>query len=121
MSLLGSFRSEQLIQQLVAEKDPTSSGARRLVAKIKKIGPKVIPKVIDALAMSDKSHTMVFVDILSALVNDKTIDYYREGLADGNERVVKGTAWALCSTTDYNVNQLLDWGPERARAAAARL
>jgi serine/threonine-protein kinase len=109
MSLLGSFRSEQLIQQLVAEKDPTSSGARRLVTKIKKIGPKVIPKVIDALAMSDKSHTMVFVDILSALVNDKTLDYYREGLADGNERVVKGTAWALCSTTDYNVNQLLDW------------
>ena len=76
VSLLGSFRSEQLIQQLVAEKDPTSSGARRLVGKIKKIGPKVIPKVIDALAMSDKSHTMVFVDILSALVNDKTLEYY---------------------------------------------
>ena len=109
MSLLGTFRSEHLIQQLVAEKDPTSSGARNLVAKIKKIGPKVIPKVIDALAMSDKSHTMIFVDILSALVSDKTLDYYREGLADGNERVVKGTAWALCSTTDYNVNQLLNW------------
>jgi serine/threonine-protein kinase len=109
MSLLGAFRSEQLIQQLAAEKDPTSSGARRLVGKIKKIGPKVIPKVIDALAMSDKSHTMVFVDILSALVSDKTLEYYREGLADGNERVVKGTAWALSSSTDYNVNQLLDW------------
>jgi len=109
MSLLGGFRSDSLIQQLVAEKDPTSSGARKIVGKIKKIGPKVIPKVIDALAMSDKSHTMVFVDILSSLVDDKTLAYYREGLADGNERVVKGTAWALCSTTDYNVNQLLDW------------
>ena len=72
MSLLGGFRSDQLIQQLVAEKDPTSAGAHKLVGKIKKIGPKVIPKVIDALAMSDKSHTMVFVDILSSLVNDKT-------------------------------------------------
>ena len=109
MSLLGAFRSEQLIQQLAAEQDPTSNGARRLVGKIKKIGPKVIPKIIDALAMSDKSHTMVFVDILSALVSDKTLEYYREGLADGNERVVKGTAWALSSSTDYNVNQLLDW------------
>ena len=109
MSLLGAFRSEQFIQQLAAEKDPTSSGARRLVGKIKKIGPKVIPNVIDALAMSDKSHTMVFVDILAALVSDKTLEYYREGLADGNERVVKGTAWALSSSTDYNVNQLLDW------------
>ena len=109
MSLLGSFRSEQLIQQLISENDPTGPKARKLVDKIKNIGPKVIPKVIDALAMSDKSHTMMFVDILSALVNDKTLKYYREGLADGNERVVKGTAWALSSTTVYNTNKLLDW------------
>ena len=109
MALLGAFRSEQLINQLATEKDPTGSSARKLVGKIKNIGPKVIPKVIDALAMSDKTHTMVFVDILSGMVNDKTLDYYREGLADGNERVVKGTAWALSSTTEYNVNQLLEW------------
>jgi serine/threonine-protein kinase len=109
MTLLGSFRSDQLVQDLVAESDPTGNKASKLVDKIKKVGPKVIPKVIDALAMSDKTHTMVFVDILSSLVSDKTLDYYREGLADGNERVVKGTAWALSSTTDYNVNQLLEW------------
>jgi serine/threonine-protein kinase len=109
MTLLGSFRSDQLVQDLVAESDPTGHKASKLVDKIKKVGPKVIPKVIDALAMSDKTHTMVFVDILSSLVSDKTLDYYREGLADGNERVVKGTAWALSSTTDYNVNQLLEW------------
>jgi serine/threonine-protein kinase len=109
MTLLGSFRSDQLIQDLVSESDPAGAKARKLVEKIKNVGPKVIPKVIDALAMSDKSHTMVFVDILSSLVNDKTLEFYREGLADGNERVVKGTAWALSSTTDYNINQMLDW------------
>ena len=109
MSLLGTFRAEQLIQDLSTEKDPTGDKAQKLVRKIKNVGPKVIPKVIDALAMSDKTHTMVYVDILSALVSDKTIDYYREGLADGNERVVKGTAWALSSTTDYNAGVLLDW------------
>jgi serine/threonine-protein kinase len=109
MTFLGSFRAEQLIQDLSTEKDPTGDKAQKLVQKIKNVGPKVIPKVIDALAMSDKSHTMVYVDILSALVSDKTIDYYREGLADGNERVVKGTAWALSSTTDYDVGILLDW------------
>ena len=112
MALLGAFRSEHLIQQLATEKDPTGSTAQKLVGKIKNIGPKVIPKVIDALAMSDKTHTMVFVDILSGMVNDKTLEYYKEGLADGNERVVKGTAWALSSTTEYNVNELLDWFEE---------
>jgi serine/threonine-protein kinase len=109
MALLGAFRSEQLIQQLATEKDPTGTAAQKLAGKIKNIGPKVIPKVIDALAMSDKTHTMVFVDILSGMVNNKTLEYYKEGLADGNERVVKGTAWALSSTTEYNVNELLDW------------
>ena len=68
-----------------------------------------MPKVIDALALSDKTHTMVLVDILGELVNDKNLVMYREGLADGNERVVSGTAWALSSSTDYNPNSLLDF------------
>lgn len=109
MSLLGGFRADQLITSLVAEADPTSPSAEKLVAKLKKIGPRVIPKVIDALALSDKSHTMVFVDILTSQVNDKTLSMYKDGLADGNERVVSGTAWALSSSLDYNANALLDF------------
>ena len=109
MSLLGGFRADQLVNQLVAEPKPDSPSARRLVERCKKVGSKVIPKAIDALALSDKSHTMVFVDILSSLVSDKTLELYKEGLADGNERVVSGTSWALSSATDYNANKLLDW------------
>jgi serine/threonine-protein kinase len=109
MSLLGSFRADQLITQLAAEPKPDSRAAQRLVDRLKKIGPKVIPKAIDALALSDKSHTMVFVDILASLVSDKTLDAYREGLADGNERVVSGTSWALSSSTNYDANNLLNF------------
>jgi hypothetical protein len=50
MSLLGGFRADQLINQLIGEEDPTSPAAQKTVEKLKKIGPKVIPKVIDALA-----------------------------------------------------------------------
>ena len=109
MSFLASFRSDQVLSQLVAEPDPSSPDAQKLVAKLKKAGSKAVPKIIDALALSDKSHTMVLVDILSSLVNDKNLDMYREGLADGNERVMSGTAWALSSSTDYNPNSLLDF------------
>jgi serine/threonine-protein kinase len=113
MSLLGGFRADQLVNQLVEEREPDSASAKRLADRIKKAGSKAIPKAIDALALSDKSHTMVFVDILSSLVSDKTLDLYREGLADGNERVVSGTAWALSSATSYNANKLLDWFDDR--------
>jgi serine/threonine-protein kinase len=119
MSLLGGFRADQLVNQLVAEQQPDSPSAKRLVDRIKKIGPKVIPKAIDALALSDKSHTMVFVDILSSLVSDKTLELYKEGLADGNERVVSGTGWALSSSTNYNANNLLEFfdDPEVSKPA----
>jgi len=119
VSILGGFRADQLVNQLVAEQKPDSPAAKRLINRIKKIGAKVVPKAIDALALSDKSHTMIFVDILSSLVNDKTLPLFKEGLADGNERVVSGTSWALSSSTDYNANSLLDWfgDPEVSKAA----
>ena len=72
MTLLASYRAEQLITQLVSEEKPDSPAAKRMADRLKRIGPKVIPKAIDALALSDKSHTMLFVDILTSLVNDKS-------------------------------------------------
>jgi serine/threonine-protein kinase len=119
VSLLGGFRADQLVNQLVAEQQPDSPAAKRLINRIKKVGPKVVPKAIDALALSDKSHTMIFVDILSSLVNEKSLDLYKEGLADGNERVVSGTSWALSSATNYNANDLLNWfdDPEVSKPA----
>jgi serine/threonine-protein kinase len=109
MSLLGGFRADQLISQLAAESDTSSRTAQKLTERLKAIGPKVIPKAIDALAMSDKNHTMLFVDILASQVSDKTLKFYREGLADGGERVVSGTAWALSSSNNYNANELLSF------------
>ena len=119
MSFLAAFRSEQVLSQLIAEPDPASAKARNLVDKLKKAGSKAVPKIIDALALSDKSHTMVLVDILGTLVNDKNLDMYREGLADGNERVVSGTAWALSSSTDYNPNSLLEFFDDEEVSKAA--
>ncbi|HLU07187.1 MAG TPA: HEAT repeat domain-containing protein [Woeseiaceae bacterium] len=109
MAILAGFRADQLITQLIGETDTASSNAMKLTERLKKLGPKVIPKAIDALAMCDRSHTMLFVDILASQVSDKTLKYYKEGLADGGDRVVSGTAWALSSSNSYNANALLDF------------
>ena len=66
MGFLASFRSDQLIGQLIAEQDPSSPAAQKVVNKLKGAGNKAVPKIIDALAMSDKTHTMVLVDILGS-------------------------------------------------------
>jgi serine/threonine-protein kinase len=109
MAILAGFRADQLITQLISEADTASSNAMKLTERLKKLGPKVIPKAIDALAMCDRSHTMLFVDILASQVNDKTLKYYKEGLSDGGDRVISGTAWALSSANSYNANALLDF------------
>jgi len=109
VSLFGGFRADQLISQLVSESDVNSASANKLISRLKDIGPKVIPKAIEALAMSDKKLTVAFVDILASQVSDKTLPYYKEGLADGGERVIAGTAWALSSSHNYNANNLLDF------------
>lgn len=117
--MLASFRSDHLLGKLIAEQDPSSPAAQKLIDKLKTAGNKAIPKIIDALALSDKTHTMVLVDILGSIVNDKNLALYKEGLADGNERVVSGTAWALSSSTVYNPNGLLDFfdDPEVSKGA----
>ena len=119
MSFLASFRSDSLLSQLRAETDPSSPKARQLIDTLKKAGNKAIPKIIDELALSDKSHTMVLVDVLGSLVNDKNLELYREGLADGNDRVVSGTAWALSSSTNYNPNSLLEFFEDEEVSKAA--
>ncbi len=113
MSILSGFRADQLLNQLISEQDTNSRNAQKLTERLKKLGPKVIPNVIEALAMSDKSHTMLFVDILASQVSDKTLSFYKEGLADGGERVVAGTAWALSSSNNFNANALLEFFDEK--------
>ena len=113
MSILSGFRADQLLNQLISEPDTSSRNAQKLTERLKKLGPKVIPNVIEALAMSDKSHTMLFVDILASQVSDKTLSFYKEGLADGGERVVAGTAWALSSSNNFNANALLEFFDEK--------
>ncbi|HWM27978.1 MAG TPA: HEAT repeat domain-containing protein [Woeseiaceae bacterium] len=109
MAFLAGFRADQLINELLSEPDTASANAMKLTERLKKLGAKVIPKAIEALAMCDKSHTMLLVDVLASQVNDKTLKYYKDGLTDGGDRVVSGTAWALSSSNSYNANALLDF------------
>ena len=119
MNFLASFRSEQLIGQLIAESDPASPAAQKLVRRLKTAGNRTVHKTIDALPLSHQSNTMVPAALPTEILNDKNLPMYKEGLADGNERVVSGTAWALSSSTSYNANGLLDFfeDPEVSKGA----
>ena len=108
MNLLTSFQADRLIAQIREEADPSSPNAKKAFQKLGKLGTGAIPKILEALASADKRQTIEYVELLNALINDKTLPLVTRGLADGDPRTVSGTAWALSSNKRYNVNRLVD-------------
>ena len=64
MALLSGFRADQLISSLNNQRDIDSPAAQKMVQRLKNLGPKVIPRIIDAIAMSDKKHTVVYLSLI---------------------------------------------------------
>ena len=108
MNFLNSYRADSLIAQIREEADPTSANGKKLFAKLKDVGSGAIPKILEALASSDKRQTAEYVELLSTLTNDKTLPLITRGLADGDPRTVSGTAWALSTNKHFNVNRIVD-------------
>ena len=67
-----------------------------------------MPKILEALSSADKRQTVEYVELLSGLTNDKTLPLITRGLADGDPRTISGTAWALSTQPQFNVNRLVD-------------
>jgi serine/threonine-protein kinase len=109
MNLFNAYRADSIISAIREEPDPTSANGKKLFAKLKDLGAGAIPKVLEALASSDKRQTVEYVELLGALINDKNLPLITRGLvADGDPRTVSGTAWALSSNKRFNVNRLVD-------------
>jgi len=107
MALLSGFKTDRLIADIVGAGDTNSPGAQKAASKLKTMGPSAVPRVIDALANSTKQQTILFVEVLAELASPKSLKHFVEGLSDGNQRVVSGTAWALSSTRNLNPNDLI--------------
>jgi HEAT repeat protein/tRNA A-37 threonylcarbamoyl transferase component Bud32 len=108
MNFLNALQADRLIAQIREEADPASAEGKKLFAKLGKLGTAAIPKILEALASSDKRQTVEYVELLNALISDKTLPLITRGLADGDPRTVSGTAWALSTNKRYNVNRLVD-------------
>ncbi len=108
MSFFANLRADSLIEKIRAVGDTSHPDSMSALAKLAKIGPGAIPKIIDALATADKKETLAYVDVLTQLVDNKTFPLLAAGLSDENPRAVKAIAWALTSSRNYTPSLLLD-------------
>jgi serine/threonine-protein kinase len=119
MNLFNSFQADRLISQIREEADPTSPNAKKAFQKLGKLGNAAVPKIFEALASADKRQTVEYVELLSSLIDDKTLPLIVRGLAESDPRTVSGTAWALSTNKRYNINRLVDFLGEDDYSKAA--
>ncbi len=108
MNFITAFKAERLIQQIRAESDLGGAEARKCLKKLSALGAGAIPKILEALGASSRSQTDSFVEVLSGLLNDKTLPLIAQGLTSDDPSTVSATTSALRSSTRYNVNQLVN-------------
>jgi HEAT repeat protein/tRNA A-37 threonylcarbamoyl transferase component Bud32 len=107
VGILSSFRGERLLADLKAASDPSSPQAKKAIEKLIALGPAAIPMVLEALSDADKKTTMGFVEVLSALADERTLPKIAAGLGDSNPRTVAAVAWALSGARGFPAAQLL--------------
>ncbi len=119
MKFISTLKAERSIAQLLAERDMQAPEARKALESLRKLGPTVIPKMIDAFATAERDQMSALAQMLSAQVSDATLKEVAAGLRHGNARCVSGTVAALVNASGYDPNPLLALlGNDEVSAAA---
>ncbi|HLY53249.1 MAG TPA: HEAT repeat domain-containing protein, partial [Steroidobacteraceae bacterium] len=108
MSFFTNLRADRLIMEIRSSPNAASPATQKAVAKLKEVGPGAIESIFGALPDADKGATLALVEVLAALVSQKTFPQFVRGLIEGSPRVISGISWALTSNRNYPAHLLLD-------------
>jgi serine/threonine-protein kinase len=108
MSLFTNYRADRLIAEVKSSGNPSSPLAQKALEKLGSLGPSAIEPIIEALATSEKRETVAYVEVLSRLIDAKTLPQVLKVMAEANGRAMTGIAWALSSSKNYPAGALLD-------------
>src|SRR6266478_3855216 len=108
MSFFTNLRADRLVTEIRSSTDAASPATQKAVARLKELGPGAIEAVFAVLPDADKNATLAFVEVLGALVSQKTFPQFVRGLIEGSPRVISGIAWALTSNRNYPPHLLLE-------------
>src|SRR5471030_931083 len=108
MSLFANYRANRLIAEVKSSGNPGSPLAQKALEKLIALGSDAIEPLVDALATSEKKETTAYVEVLSRLIDSKTLPILLKTMSEANGRAMSGIAWALSSSRNYPAAALLD-------------
>jgi serine/threonine-protein kinase len=108
MSFFTNLRADRLVTEIRSSTDPADPATQKAIARLKEVGPGAIESIFGALPEADKAATLAFVEVLGALVSQKTFPQFVRGLVEGSPRVISGISWALTGSRNYPAHMLLE-------------
>ena len=108
MTLFANYRADRLIAEVKSSGNPGSPLALKALEKLIALGSDAIDPIVDALATSEKKETTAYVEVLSRLIDSKTLPVLLKTMSEANGRAMSGIAWALSTSKNYPAHALLD-------------
>mgnify|MGYP000169787894 CR=1 FL=1 len=105
MALLDSFKANKAISVVLAHNQVSASELKNAVVKIKSIGESTIPKLISAIA--DSSNNKPLENLLLNFIDNQTLPYYIDALADEDKTIVTHVMHLLSKSQKYDPNRLI--------------
>ena len=107
--MFSTFRGERLLTELrSSDGEASRPETRKTLQRLIDLGAGVIPLVLAALGDASKRETMLLVEALTGLTNDKTLPKVAAGLGADNPRVVSAVSWALSNAVKLPTGAILD-------------
>src|SRR5580658_10545833 len=108
MSLFSNYRADRLIAEIKASGNPNSPETQKAIERLVSIGSSAIDPLIVALATAEKRETVIYVDVLSRLIDVKSLSQVFKSMSEANGRAMSGIAWAVSSSKNYPPGALLE-------------
>src|ERR1700684_1345928 len=106
MTLFANYRADRLIAEVKSSGNPASPTALKALEKLIALGSDAIDAIVDALATAEKRETTAYVEVLSRLIDSKTLPILLKTMSEASGRAMSGIAWALSSSKNYPAHAL---------------
>ncbi|WP_455385128.1 protein kinase domain-containing protein [Acidihalobacter prosperus] len=121
MSLFRDFRAERRVARALALKELTSSDAQRTLQKLKDSAAEGVPRLVRLLVLSDRSDKNHLVQLLTRILDNKTLDYFCQALRGSDPRTMQAVVGILRGRRNYDPNLLLEYLGDTSMPKAALL
>src|SRR5450631_3145523 len=82
MSFISNFRADRLIAEIKSGGNPTGPVAQKALTRLAAMGPSAIAPIVEALQSADKHEMIAYVEVLSKLVDAKSVPLLLSMLAE---------------------------------------